>query len=78
MLARSDGDIERKSRTFNLHRPNESHLVRVADDVLDLDAHLVRRLLRLFRVAQKVRESHTERATTVVSVTGNGASVVPI
>lgn len=67
-------DIERRARTFQIRNGGGRILVRVSDEVLDLDAEGVTRLLRRLPVARAVRMAP---ADAVVAVTTHDVTVEP-
>jgi len=69
VLEPGNRDFDRDTRTFKVRDDNTKHLLRIVDEVLDLDAEGVGRLLRAFRVAQVLRQAGTGRAVLATTDT---------
>lgn len=74
VLPKNSHDTERNVRTFSIRNGGAHILVRVTDEVLDLDAGGVTRLLRQLPVARAVRMAPTD---AVVAVTTHEVTVEP-
>ena len=70
----SDGSA-RRFRTFRIQRGDETHLLRVTDEVLDLDAEGTGGLLQRFQVALRIR---AENPGNVVALTTSGVCIEPL
>jgi len=67
VLEPSDRDHSRDTRTFKVRDEKTKHLLRVTDEVLNLDTDGVGGFMRAFRVAQVLREAGAGKAVLVTT-----------
>jgi hypothetical protein len=65
VLRESSDDIARGTRTFNIRGNGQCYVLRVSDEVLDLDASGTDGRLRIFQVARRLREDGVGKAVAL-------------
>ncbi len=74
-LERGSHDLERHARTFRVRRDSEQYLLRVTDEVLDIDTEGVDGIFQKFGVASALRQVGSMQSLVVST---HGTRVEPV